>query len=484
LRACAALSSPDAESALRDVGKARERGADLAEVRFDLMDELPDEIPSFESAGIPLIATLRPPEQGGFSPLGPRERLAFLKKAVRAGFGIVDLEYGSEAMAMAPRYLKGVQVICSYHDFEGTPDASRIVDILVSASSRADIAKAAFAVKSVSDLDRIVQAARAFSMTERDFALIGMGPLGEATRLLSHRMGCSFTYASLEEGKETAPGQVDVATLKSLGDDMVVTGLTGYPLGHSRSAPMHQAAFRSLGIPGRYLALPCQADELPALVNVVRALGMRGLNVTIPHKTAVMPLLDDLDPVARDAGAVNTIVNDGGVLTGRNTDVSGSGAALDNAGRPPIKAKALVIGAGGAARAVIAMLKTRGADVTVTARSYPKAMEVASELGVRAEELRIAPTTRFDLLVNCTPLGMKGFPSSLPISPEAIRPGQTVMDIVYEPEETPFLKEARARGAVAVPGMEMLIYQAIDAFEAWTGSRPEYNIMASAARAR
>jgi shikimate dehydrogenase len=394
----------------------------------------------------------------------------------------VDIEFDSPLVYRLGRELRSVGLICSFHDFTGTPSTSRIIDALVTAASKGDLAKVAYMVNNISDLRRLLEAARMFSVTGNKYILLGMGELGEITRVMSGAFGSAFTYASLEKGKEAAPGQMDLDTLKALGDKPLITGITGSPLGHSLSPAIHNAAFSSLNIPGKYLPFPATAAELPDLMHLVRELGIRGLNVTIPHKEAVMRYLDEVDPLAKRVGAVNTIVNKNGRLLGINTDVSGLEKALLAAGADPKGKSALVIGAGGAARACGLVLERRGANIWFTNRTASRAQELAKVFSGRVASHGDVARMTFDIVINCTPLGMQGFPNELPVDPHVFRPGQWAVDLIYSPPITRFLEEAKKHGAKTLSGMEMLIYQAMDAFETWTGQRPPYEVMATGAR--
>lgn len=480
MKACVSIVEPSLESALGSCRKAIELGADLLELRFDHLDSLPSDLAPFKELTVPMIATLRPKGRGGKYEGSEEERTKFFRRAMRSGFQYLDLESDSSLISRRDRDFRNAGIIASYHDFAHTPSTSMILDILISSASKADITKAAFNTASIKDLLSIAQAAKLFSATEGHFVLIGMGELGEITRVRAQKMGCAFAYASLEKGKEAAPGQIDVATLKDLGDDPILTGITGSPLSHSRSPAMHNAAFAELGIKGRYFKLPAAEEELGDLMELMTALDMRGLNVTIPHKESMISLVDELDPVAEKVGAVNTILNKDGTLIGKNTDVSGLKAAFAKASVEMKGKNALVIGAGGAARACCYLLSEEGASLSITNRTMQKAQELADRFGGKAVDAVSASSLDLDIVINCTPLGMTGFADELPISPSIFKSGMFVMDLIYDPQRTRFLEEAEAKGATIMSGMEMLIYQAIDAFEVWTGQRPSYDTMAEA----
>jgi 3-dehydroquinate dehydratase-1/3-dehydroquinate dehydratase/shikimate dehydrogenase len=483
MRICISIAEKTLDESLAASKRAAEKSPDLIEVRFDHISPLPNDLTGFKEVAVPKIATLRSVSQGGKFSGSDREKLLLLRRAVKAGFKVVDIESNSSLLANSLRDFRGAEIVCSYHDPLLTPETARIVEILVSNAARGDVTKAAFKVNSVHDVLSIVEAAMVFSSTEEEFILLGMGELGEMTRIYANRMKCAFTYASLEPGKEAAPGQIDFDTLRHLGDDPIITGITGYPLGHSLSPQMHNAAFQKLGIPGRYLSLPAQDEELEDLLELAAELNIKGFNVTIPHKENIIPLLDRLDEIASRTKAVNTVINRNGEFIGTNTDVFGVTKTFEKAGVQVKGKRALVIGAGGAARACISFLSSAGARISMVNRTRPRADVLASDFqGVRVVDKGEAEKMPYDVVVNCTPLGMNGFPDDLPISPQVFRGGQFVFDTVYNPSITRFMTEAQSRGATVQSGMEMLVHQAIKAFEAWTGRSPSHDVMMEAAR--
>ncbi|HEY7341652.1 MAG TPA: shikimate dehydrogenase [Ktedonobacterales bacterium] len=271
-------------------------------------------------------------------------------------------------------------------------------------------------------------------------------------------------------------------------------GLIGYPVGHSRSPAMQQAAFDALGIPAHYVLWETPPETLAERVASLRAPDVLGANVTIPHKTAVVPLLDALAPSALQAGgAVNTIVRGAdGRLTGHNTDVTGVLRVLDahGAGDGGQSALALALGAGGAARAAWAAAHERGMTLHVAARSVAAAREALSALGLsEAETIALdAPDKLVEalrtssILINATSVGM-GDPLASPLSAELLAhlpPTALVFDMVYAPPETALLRMARARGLRVATGLEMLLEQGAAAFELWTGSPAPIAVMRAA----
>ncbi|MEO0034339.1 MAG: hypothetical protein RLZZ501_362 [Pseudomonadota bacterium] len=259
-----------------------------------------------------------------------------------------------------------------------------------------------------------------------------------------------------------------------------LAGVLGWPVAHSRSPRLHGYWIDRLGLDAAYLPLAVAPEHLAQAVRALPRLGFRGANLTIPHKEAVLPLLDAIEPLAARIGAVNTLVIDeDGRITGRNTDAFGF---LENLRRNapswrPAAGPAMVIGAGGAARAVIAALTEAGVpEIRLVNRSRVRAEQLAATLGGpihvaewadRADQLDGAA-----LLVNTTSLGMHGQPP-LDLDLAALPVTAIVTDIVYVPLETPLLAAARRRGHPVVDGLGMLLWQAVPGFEAWFGARPE-----------
>jgi len=272
--------------------------------------------------------------------------------------------------------------------------------------------------------------------------------------------------------------------------------LLGYPVGHSISPAIYGATFAAMAVDAVCEARATPPEDLAAAVADLRAADCFGASVTIPHKGAVIPLLDEVDEAAVAIGAVNCIANRDGRLAGHNTDRYGFLRSLTESGFRPAGARAVVLGAGGSARAVVAALLEEGVAVTLTGRSALKVgavMEVLrSQLAVNADRLgylgwddaAFAPACRAaNLIVNCTPLGMwgSGLDDRSPIDRGLIAAGASVLDLVYNPPETPLLREAAAAGAKAVSGLDMLVYQGAEAVRLWTGRPPPIAIMKDAA---
>jgi shikimate dehydrogenase len=265
------------------------------------------------------------------------------------------------------------------------------------------------------------------------------------------------------------------------GDDKMTktVGLIGWPVEHSRSPAMHNAAFAALGLDWCYILLPTPPDQIAAVIARIRSGELQGANVTIPHKQAVMPFLDEIDPAAQAVGAVNTIVKQAERLIGYNTDTLGFKRSLLDTGNAVIHQPCAVLGAGGSARAVIYVLRELGAHITVYARNVEKARALHLDgrpLGALGE---IDPVTR--LIVNTTPVGLAPHCDASPWPDDVALPKHAlIFDLLNNPATTRFMKQAAQAGLRAVNGWNMLVYQGAAAFEKWTGLEPPVDVMKQA----
>ena len=269
-------------------------------------------------------------------------------------------------------------------------------------------------------------------------------------------------------------------------------GLIGDPVEHTMSPAMHNAAYRQMGLDYVYVPFRVRPEDLGKAIDGMRAFNIRGLNVTIPHKVAAIPFLDKLDPLAEKIGAVNTIVNDNGVLTGYNTDATGFLRALQEKGIEPRGKKALILGAGGASRAVSLILAESGAERLIIlnrAEELDWAYELAGSIGLlynmdaKAGQLNresidsVMERIDISILVNATSVGMTPDVDSTPIDADLLHPGLVVFDVVYNPLKTRLLKDAEAAGAETISGIEMLVWQGVLAFEKFTGQEAPPDLM-------
>ena len=454
---------------MRAARVAAEPDADLVELRLDTMTS-PDAAAAMADRRRPVIVTCRPVREGGFVTGTEEERARILLAAHAAGAEFIDVEFDS-AMPAALAERRGRGVIVSRHDFGGVPgDIPRLLDDM--RATGAEVVKLAVSVRRLSDMIPLLDAAR----PDGTAVLLAMGPAGVPSRVLAARFGSRWTYA----GERVAPGQMPVSQLtgefrfRRVRRETAVYGLLGRPILHSLSPAMHNAGFAALGLNATYV--PLEAEDVRDFRAFADAIDLRGANVTIPFKRDVLAILDEVAPIAREVGAVNTITHRDGRWIGTNTDVEGFVAPLRRRG-PLRDARALVLGAGGAARAAAAALRAEGAHVSIAAREPSAAEEIGTQIGAAAVPWPGAG--RWDLVINATPVGSTGSPglSADPATTQA----SLAYDLVYEPSVTPFLQAYADVGADVLGGLDMLVAQAERAFEIWTGQRPPSGLFLAAA---
>jgi 3-dehydroquinate dehydratase / shikimate dehydrogenase len=450
---------------------------------------------------IAAIATCRRKEFGGSFGGTLAEELAILGNAAEAGFAIVDLEIESAEECPAAQLEKlretEAALLISFHDFQHSIDPELAFARIQ--SFEPDYVKIVSTAHSLTDSLKLLR-----WITERsgDAQVVGiaMGEAGIVSRVLSLRAGSAFTFASAPDGAETAPGQMTARTLKhlyrieQLDQATRIYGVAGNPIAHSLSPLMQNSAFRRERINSVYL--PLKTETVDDLLNLARHLPLSGISVTMPLKQQVLPYLANVDPLTARLGACNTIrTGADGKLYGFNTDVAGIVRPLEK--RMSLKgARALVLGAGGAARAAVCGLVEKGAEVAIWSRKEHSAHELAASAcgapngrssspgwntgspGSKSSRASLGTAktitrqqiaaSEFDVLINATPCGMHGNAHPLPLESEEWH-ARLVFDLVYNPLDTPLLKIARARGIATIQGVEMFVHQGARQFELWTG---------------
>ena len=470
----------------------------MIEVRLDFLRDFdftrPENLrPLLEEKPLPIIITCRAIAEGGRQMIDDAVRLRLLVEGARNWADYCDIEaaHYEQAQRLAPDLSR---LILSHHNFEETPqDLSELYERLCRLP--AAVHKIVTRANSVTDTLSVFHLLARAPSDGRKLIALAMGEPGVITRILGPAAGGYLTYGSLARGRESAPGQLTCHELKNvyrvhrLSRGTAITGIIGRPVSQSASPAMHNAAFHALGLD--YVYLPIKVDDLPAFFarfvrEESRALDwpLRGLSVTIPYKTDVLPLLDEVDETAAEIGAVNTIVIDGGRLKGYNTDVYGAIAPLENVCALTGESCA-VIGAGGAARAVVYGLVRRGARVMFFARDPVKARGLAGAGGIPVYPIEALESSDARVVINTTPVGMRGHDETAsPVSRAALKGRLVAYDLVYNPLETKFLKDARAEGCQTIGGIEMLVAQGARQFELWTGGKAPRDLMRDAALER
>jgi 3-dehydroquinate dehydratase/shikimate dehydrogenase len=323
-----------------------------------------------------------------------------------------------------------------------------------------------------------------------------MGELGQPSRILCGKYGSPFTYATFSKDRELAPGQLSFLEMKNIyrydaiNAQTEVFAVLGDPVSHSLSPVIHNAAFAELGLNSVYIPIRIFKRRLLESLNALEWLGIKGYSVTIPHKEGVMEKAEILDEEVKEIGAANTLFREAdGRWHAANTDYEAALSSLlkgitergDES--PSIRGKkVLLLGAGGAARAIGWAMVQAGALVTIANRSVDRAKELATELGCQFCMWEHRASGYADVLINCTPVGMHPNVDETPFKESWFREGMIVFDTVYTPETTLLLKQAKERGCHAVSGLEMFAQQAAAQFERFTGKTPPVDVMRKAIR--
>ncbi len=459
--------------------QAKQAGADLVEVRLDFLAEIPSDADLTQLlTSIPLgvIVTCRPRREGGRFSGDESRRLGLLRAAAKAGAEFLDVE-----MDVPEQSQPGGQIIRSHHDFSGAgadlEAAAESMDASLSA-----VNKLAFVAPGPEDALRAFDIIRACN---KPTIALAMGEAGVLTRILAPKFDAMGSFASLVKGAESAPGQLTIDELKnlyrwdSINAETFCCGVVGCPVSHSMSPAIHNAAFDQAQVNAVYVPLPVQpgADNFNRFMDALLArpwLNWRGMSVTIPHKENALAYVgsDNCDELARAIGAINTItISPDGSLRGDNTDYAAAIDALcDTMGivREQLKGRsAAVLGAGGAARAIVAALSHYGAETTVFNRTVSRAESLADEFACKARSIDDAGKIDAEIVINCTPLGMHPNTDACPLAviPSCV---EVVFDTIYNPIETQLLRRARGAGCKTVSGLEMFVRQATAQFEIWT----------------
>ncbi len=425
------------------------------------------------------IATCRRVASGGKFRGSIATQLQILTKAADSGCQLVDVELQT-AQRSKPEQIQKLRtraaLILSFHDFRSTKNLEETLERMVAIP--ADFYKIVPTATSLADNVTMMK----FLENHGDrHSLIGMcmGEQGIISRVLGVRAGSVFTFAAANPGEETGPGQVTSQELRStyrieqVDQATRVYGVAGDPVSHSLSPAIMNAALRRENVNGVYLAL--HAKTLPDLLKCVREIPIHGLSITMPYKEAILKHLDNSDSHTTKIGACNTVVRaQDGKLYGFNTDTSGVVRPLEQ--RITLdKARILVLGAGGAARAAVFGLKERGSEVYILNRSLAPAQKLARSAHARLLKRADLKKASFDVIINATPVGM-GNSQESPLSEKEIN-ARYVFEMIYDPAETRLVQLARACGVEIIPGIEMFVHQAARQFEIWTGKPAPWDEM-------
>ncbi len=483
------------------IRQAVREGAQAVELRMDYLREpnaaeVAALIRRAREQKVSVIATCRDRAQGGASDWPTEQRIDLLEAALEAGADFVDCEFSHYVRQPVQTRLKAAlsrnrkaRLILSAHDFSGPfEDLNELYESIVTVCPEA-IAKLVYTARHINDcfegLDLLHDA-------DRDVIVLAMGPAGHVSRVLAKKAGGFLTFACLGEEEATAPGQVPVRDMKELyrwdrlDEQTELYGLIGCPVGHSLSPAIYNACFEAEGINAVYLPFLVAGGgpEFEVFLHhVLRRpwLSAGGFSVTIPHKSHALDFAhregNFVETLPESIGAVNTLkVGFNGIVSGYNTDCAGAMEALTETlgiERHALHTlQAAVLGAGGAARAIVAGLSEVGCRVTIYNRTLSKARSLAREFRCAAAPLEEAGDTTATILINCTSIGMHPNTDGSPVPPEVFGPDKAAFDTVYNPLRTRFLRDAEKAGARTVSGAEMFIRQAVAQYRLLIGSEP------------
>jgi 3-dehydroquinate dehydratase / shikimate dehydrogenase len=495
-RVCVSICESDAAALTTTIQQAAKVG-DIVEIRLDCFPEqqLPLAVAALRTnLSIPTILTLRPHAEGGRD-VDSDYRIRFWRESgfsLPATFIDLEVDLAERLVAEGDTHVDWSRVICSIHDFHrGVTDLNLLYERLARIPARV-LKVAVVPDDAVDNVDIFRLLARA-QMEGRELIALGMGTAGIATRVLGLSLGSVLTYAAFDPVRPTAPGQPSLTEMRDqyrinqINEETLIAGLIGAPVSHSLSPQIHNAAFKAQGLDAVYIPFEVQ-DVAAFLARMVHPrtrevhLKMCGLSITSPHKRAVMDYLDWIDPAAIEIGAVNTIVVEHEILRGYNTDAIGFITPLKQRVGDLGGLRCAVIGAGGAASAAVYTLLAERASVSTFVRDLNRAKPLVEKFGVPAAELDDASFDGFQVVINATGLGTAGeLEEYTPVSAAQLRGARLAYDLVYNPTETRFLREAEQVGCETLGGLSMFVAQAAEQFRLWTGREAPAKVMQAAA---
>lgn len=452
-----------------------EKHAELVELRLDWMRARPDVGKLLKDRPTPVVITCRRQEDRGQWSGTEEQRMSVLREAIIGGADYVDLEI--DVAKSVPRYGTTKRIV-SFHNFDETPlDLNQIYAEM--AECDPDIIKLVTMANCQEDNIRILELVRAANIPTVGFC---MGEFGITSRLLCGQFGSPFTYAGFSRDREMAPGQLTFAEVRNLyrydkvTDNTKVFAVVGDPIAHSMSPLLHNAAFRKAGFDGVYLPMRIPEGSLTTTIKELERLNIQGYSVTIPHKHEALQVADSLDEMAEEIGAANTLFRENNEWRATNTDCDAIEQTVLEGLKPLPDGdsgledkRVLILGAGGAARAAVHAMLRNDARVTLTNRSRDRGQRLAGEMDCKLLPWENRSTEEYDVLINCTSVGMHPNVDETPFPDHWLREETLVFDTVYTPENTLLLKQARERGCATASGVEMFVRQAARQFEIFTG---------------
>jgi 3-dehydroquinate dehydratase/shikimate dehydrogenase len=460
-----------------EIQEAAKRGARMIELRLDFLAKAPDFKRLLASKPCPMVCTVRRPEDGGRWGGTEKQRQMLLRQAMVSGFDWIDLE--TDIIDDIPRYPLELKRIVSYHNLREVPAHLEQIHERMCGQD-ADVVKIAVRAQHPSDNLRLL---RLIPDAPKPTVAFCTGDLGLPSRVLGAKYGAPFTYAAFNKERGIAPGLPSFDEMRHIyhydriDASTEVYGVIGDPVAHSLSPMLHNAALHSQRINAVYLPFRVPRGELETFLKDFDTLPVRGYSVTIPHKEAAAALAVQRDKAVTLTQAANTLVRAGAGFNAYNTDYQAAiESLLENMPRqedgppPTLTSRAvLILGAGGAARAIAHAVCREGALVSIANRTFDRAQKLAEEIGCRAVEWAARHNVLADVLINCTSVGMHPNVDESPVHISFLKPGLVVFDVIYTPEQTLLIKEARSRGCHVITGVDMFVRQAAAQFRLFTG---------------
>ena len=466
-----------------------DEGIKLVELRADFLRREPDWKRLIPARPTATVVTVRRQQDGGLWRDTEEKRLSVLRAAIAEGPEFVDLEVDI-AWQIPP--FGNTRRIISYHNTETMPENLEGLHREMM-SKKPFFLKIAVSPKTIEEMCLFLAFVQKKNIEtkkllgDKGFRVVGicMGELGKAARILSKRFSMPYTYATFSEDRMIAPGMLvykdllDLYHYDQIDPTTAVYTIIGNPVGHSLSPLVHNRSFTEQKINAVYVPFPLEDFNVGELMHRAPVFGIQGASVTIPHKVAVIKYLTKMDPAVEKIGACNTVVFRQSERIGYNTDYMAAMSGIEQAlgGQPADEVSvlegktALVLGAGGAGRALAYGLARRGARVTVTDSDADRSVELARHIGGEYATWDMRESIQPDILVNCTPIGMYPNVNETPYSKSLIRTSMLVFDAVYNPEHTLLVKAAQEKGCKVVTGVEMFVGQACLQFKLFTGQK-------------
>ncbi len=498
------ICEPTIEKFIESIRLAAEQKPDIIELRLDSLNEIRSgdmtaEIVKEAKKHARIIVTCRDGAEGGENNHPWEKRFTVLMQAFVLGADFIDVELANYETPFFKEHIDDhlsrypdTKLILSAHNFKEPFASLENIYTRMQAAKPNAIAKIAYRANHINDC---FAGFDLLHNRKSDMIVLCMGPAGVISRIIAPKTGNFLTFASMGESKESAPGQLTIKQMRSLfrfdsiNQDTKLYGILANPVGHSASPAIYNGSFNASGHNGVYLPLLLEGGkpEFDLFLNNVTSrpwLGFKGFSVTIPHKTNAFEYVRDfgtLDAKAMPLGAINTIAIDAdGNTSGYNTDYAGALNPLKKAMGTLAGKKAAVIGAGGVSKAVIAALVNNGARTTIFNRTIEKAAVLGRLFNcdfASIDSSERIKTEAFDIIINCTSVGMTPNTDQSPVPAQTLTSAMTVFDTVYNPVETKLLKAAAAAAAATINGLEMFVEQAVEQYKLLTGENANRGII-------